>query len=153
MAQSCPDKIYTDQSRLIQILRNLVSNAIKFTREGSVEVIITDCPDTCQELKNLEQATIAFIVKDTGIGIPKDKLELIFKAFSQADGGINRQYGGTGLGLTISKKLSILLKGELNCKSEEGKGSTFTLILPVEAVSKEEIEQSTTSQTNPKMIQ
>ncbi len=112
--------IETDRLRLEQILRNLISNALKFTKQGSVDVIIT-----------AENNAVSFSVKDTGIGIPKEKINIIFEAFQQADGSTKRQYGGTGLGLSISRELAKLLGGEITAKSEEGKGSEFTLTIPV----------------------
>lgn len=122
----------TDKVRLQQILKNLLSNAIKFTKQGHVRLDIfkPNPSDTAsnQSLQNTD--CIAFSVTDTGIGIANDKLQDIFQAFQQADGTINRKYGGTGLGLTISMKLSQLLNGQLSVYSEQGKGSTFTLILP-----------------------
>jgi signal transduction histidine kinase/DNA-binding response OmpR family regulator/CHASE3 domain sensor protein len=112
--------IETDRLRLEQILRNLISNALKFTKQGSVDVTITT-----------ENNAVSFSVKDTGIGIPKDKIDIIFEAFQQADGSTKRQYGGTGLGLSISRELAKLLGGEIVAKSEEGKGSEFILMIPV----------------------
>ena len=112
--------IETDRLRLEQILRNLISNALKFTKQGSVslDIISTD-------------NTISFAVKDTGIGIAKEKQETIFEAFQQADGSTRRQFGGTGLGLSISRELAKLLKGKIIINSEEGKGSEFIIIIPV----------------------
>jgi len=115
-----PEQIETDRLRLEQIIRNLISNAIKFTKEGSVELFVRKAGDS-----------IAFEVKDTGIGIPADKQQTIFEAFQQADGSTRRQFGGTGLGLSISRELARLLGGEIHLKSEEGKGSSFTLVIPV----------------------
>jgi signal transduction histidine kinase/DNA-binding response OmpR family regulator/CHASE3 domain sensor protein len=112
--------IETDKLRLQQILRNLISNALKFTRHGSVILTIEK-----------DEQKISFSVKDTGIGIPEEKQQTIFEAFQQADGSTRRQYGGTGLGLSISRELAKLLGGEIRLVSEEGKGSEFTLILPV----------------------
>ena len=111
----------TDEQRLQQILRNLLSNAFKFTDEGSVTLrIMPEAP-----------GIIAFEVEDTGVGIPEDKLSLIFEAFQQADGTTSRKYGGTGLGLNISREIARLLGGELRVKSTSGVGSTFTLSLPI----------------------
>ena len=120
MAENAPTQIETDRLRLEQILRNLISNALKFTKKGSVIVKITG-----------DEAFISFSVKDTGIGIPEEKHESIFEAFQQADGSTKRQYGGTGLGLSISRQLSKLLSGEITIESEEGKGSEFILTIPV----------------------
>ena len=126
--------LVTDKQRLQQILRNLLSNAFKFTpRSGKVTLSIKPT-DESQSYKNPEMTithnVIAFSVSDTGIGIPKDKLDLIFEAFQQADGSTKRKFGGTGLGLSISRELAHALGGELIVTSEEGKGSTFTLLLP-----------------------
>jgi signal transduction histidine kinase/CheY-like chemotaxis protein/CHASE3 domain sensor protein len=115
-----PLTIETDRLRLNQILRNLVSNAIKFTKKGSVSLHITRKGNDC-----------LFAVKDTGIGISKEKQTIIFEAFQQADGSTRRQFGGTGLGLSISQKLAHLLNGEITLTSEEGGGSEFTLVVPV----------------------
>ncbi|CAM4065648.1 response regulator [Flavobacterium antarcticum] len=118
-----PILIKSDQVRLEQILKNLISNAIKFTTEGSVTVDIV-------KVKN-EKNKVAFIVKDSGIGIPLKKQPLIFEAFQQADGSTKRKYGGTGLGLSISRELSKLLGGEIKLSSEINVGSTFTLTIPI----------------------
>lgn len=115
--------ITTDKQRVEQIIKNLLSNAFKFTpASGTVELRI-----------NRRDATlICFHVSDTGIGIPHEKLELIFQAFQQADGSTKRKYGGTGLGLSISRELAHALGGEIELKSTEGKGSVFTLCLSLE---------------------
>jgi CheY-like chemotaxis protein len=116
-----PAAIVTDEQRLEQILRNLLSNAVKFTHEGSVTLRIT--PGGAD--------TLAFSVTDTGVGIPDEKLALIFEAFQQADGTTSRKYGGTGLGLNISREIARLLSGEIRVSSTPGEGSTFTLLLPI----------------------
>jgi PAS domain S-box-containing protein len=121
LAPGLPETIRTDATRVKQVLKNLLANAFKFTRQGSVRVRIAP-----YGLK-----AVAFAVIDTGIGIARDKQRLIFEAFQQADGSTSRQYGGTGLGLSISRELTQLLGGELEVASEPGKGSTFTLILPL----------------------
>jgi CheY-like chemotaxis protein/HAMP domain-containing protein len=125
----------TDEQRLEQILRNLVSNAFKFT-DAKGTVILNVHPaqsDTTFTNPSLYDAAaiVAFSVTDTGIGIPAHKLAVIFEAFQQADGSTKRKYGGTGLGLSISRELSQVLGGEIQVESQEGKGSTFTLFLPV----------------------
>ena len=118
-----PIVIKTDKMRLEQILKNLISNAIKFTDKGSVSLEIKVNTD--------DDKIICFIVKDTGIGIPLGKQPLIFEAFQQADGSTKRKYGGTGLGLSISRELAKLLRGEIILHSKENEGSTFTLCIPV----------------------
>lgn len=117
-----PEDLRTDPQRLEQILRNLLSNAFKFTSKG--EVVLTVSP--VDDRKNLK-----FTVKDTGIGVPADMQSIVFEAFQQVDGSTRRKFGGTGLGLSISRELSKLLGGEISLKSEEHKGSEFSLILPV----------------------
>jgi PAS domain S-box-containing protein len=116
-----PAVIRTDMPRLKQVLKNLLANAFKFTRQGGVSL----------EISRPEPGRIAFAVSDTGIGIPADKQKIIFDAFQQADGTTSRQYGGTGLGLSISRELTRLLGGEIRVHSQPGKGSTFTLVLPL----------------------
>jgi signal transduction histidine kinase len=115
-----PAAIRTDMPRLKQVLKNLLANAFKFTRQGGVSLRVVPA-----------EGRIAFAVADTGIGIPAEKQKIIFEAFRQADGTTSRQYGGTGLGLSISRELTRLLGGEIQVASEPGKGSTFTLYLPV----------------------
>ncbi|HXS58454.1 MAG TPA: response regulator [Hanamia sp.] len=115
--------IISDKMRLEQILKNLLSNAIKFTEEGEVSLHISS---------DITGKKTLFAVKDTGIGIAGDKLNLIFEAFQQADGSTRRKYGGTGLGLSISRQLARLLGGEIELKSTEGTGSLFTLTLPID---------------------
>ncbi len=112
-----PLYIYSDEQRLQQVLENLLSNAFKFTHKGEVRLEIRVEPDS----------GIAFSIVDTGIGIPKEKHELIFQAFQQADGTTSRKYGGTGLGLSISREIANLINGEIRVISEENKGSIFTL--------------------------
>jgi signal transduction histidine kinase/DNA-binding response OmpR family regulator/HAMP domain-containing protein len=130
-----PEYIITDVQRVQQILKNLISNAIKFTAAGSITLHIHK-PKEGTEFQNKDlniDNTIAISVIDTGIGIPKDKQKIIFEAFRQADGTTSRRFGGTGLGLSISRNFAKLLGGEMHLKSEEGKGSTFCLYLPIEA--------------------
>ncbi|MCX4820955.1 HAMP domain-containing protein [Streptomyces sp. NBC_01142] len=131
-APGVPVDLLTDDSRLRQVLRNLISNAVKFTERGSVELYIEPAADG--ELPGPVHrggAIVAFRVKDTGIGIAEQQLEVIFGAFQQADGTTSRKYGGTGLGLSISREIAHLLGGALTAESAPGKGSTFTLYLPV----------------------
>ena len=123
--QKMPFKIKTDPLRLRQILNNLLSNAVKFTREGYVEFGYDIVPGKEQ---------LRFFVKDTGIGIPEDKKELIFQRFQQLDDSKTRLYPGTGLGLAISKRLTHLLGGRIWVESEEGKGSVFSFTIPIKIV-------------------
>ena len=121
IAPGTPEFIETDQQRLSQILKNLLSNALKFTEQGSVGVRIAPLPGE----------RVAFAVSDTGIGIATHQQDIIFEAFRQADGSTHRRFGGTGLGLSISRDLARLLGGDLTVQSAPGQGSTFTLTLPL----------------------
>lgn len=122
-----PKTIVTDGQRVQQILRNLLSNSLKFTQKGEVRLTIRKQP---QE-PPLSGEWIVFDVMDTGIGIPEEKHGLIFEAFQQADGTVSRKYGGTGLGLSISRDLAKLLGGFIRMESKPGLGSTFSLYLPL----------------------
>ncbi|MFF4956581.1 HAMP domain-containing protein [Streptomyces sp. NPDC001222] len=137
-----PATLHTDEQRLLQVLRNLLSNAVKFTDTGAVELVIRpaggDVPMAIREqlleagsLREPDAELIAFSVADTGIGIAASKMRVIFEAFKQADGTTSRKYGGTGLGLSISREIARLLGGEIHAQSEPGRGSTFTLYLPL----------------------
>jgi PAS domain S-box-containing protein len=126
-----PDTIRTDRQKLEQILRNLITNAIKFTHQGKVEVEFRrPFADPMLPLWLNPTETIAINVTDTGIGIPAESREGIFDAFMQADGSTSRKYGGTGLGLSISKKLAKLLGGDICLVSTDAEGSVFTLFIP-----------------------
>ncbi|KAI0394057.1 putative histidine kinase group protein [Xylariaceae sp. FL0594] len=120
---SVPDYVVGDSFRLRQIILNLVGNAIKFTEHGEVSLTISESKGP--KPKNPNEYAIEFVVSDTGIGIPQDKLDLIFDTFQQADGSMTRKFGGTGLGLSISKRLVTLMGGDLWVRSEFGKGSSF----------------------------
>lgn len=118
-----PDFLSGDPIKLNQVLTNLLGNAVKFTRKGYVKLEIKVLES------NNESVVLQFVVSDTGIGIPKEKLNVIFQEFSQASYDVNLEYGGTGLGLTISQKILQMHKSELHVKSEEGKGSEFSFTL------------------------
>jgi PAS domain S-box-containing protein len=120
-----PRTMKGDPGRLRQVLINLLGNAIKFTAHGSVTLSLTLAGETD------DRCDIGFAVSDTGIGIPQDKQKLIFEAFSQVDGSTTRQYGGTGLGLTICRRLVILMQGDITLSSEPGRGSTFRFTVPL----------------------
>lgn len=132
----------TDPTRLIQILNNLVSNAIKFTQNGKVMVIVAQ-PAANQ---------ISFTVKDTGIGIPSEKLETLFQPFQQADSSTTREYGGTGLGLTITKNLCELMNGTLTVTSVPGKGSEFVATIEANASDTDGINDLQNDQVNEKAL-
>ncbi|MFL5728170.1 MAG: response regulator, partial [Cytophagaceae bacterium] len=133
-----PEAIETDSQRLNQILKNMLSNAFKFTEKGEVKLKISKASKgnwkTHNPVLDNAKTVIAFAISDTGIGIPKDKQNLIFEAFQQAEGSTSRKYGGTGLGLSISRGLAELLGGSLELESEPDKGSVFTLFLPLDGV-------------------
>jgi CheY-like chemotaxis protein/signal transduction histidine kinase len=120
IAEDCPPAITTDRQRLEQILKNLLSNAFKFTEKGGVDLRITRAGNS-----------LSLAVVDSGIGVSAEQHQAIFEAFRQADGAINRKYGGTGLGLSISRELARLLGGSITLESRPGEGSTFTVTIPL----------------------
>ena len=133
---SIPDVLIGDPVRLNQIILNLAGNAIKFTEKGSVQIKVSLASGDPSTMMN-----IRFSVIDTGIGIPKDKLETVFESFKQANSSDTRKYGGTGLGLSISRQLVELHGGEIKIESEEGAGTTFSFILSFEKGSGERLHK------------
>lgn len=126
IAKNTPNVLMGDPARLTQILNNLVSNALKFTEDGKVSLEVSS-------LKNEDEIiTLQFAITDTGIGIEEDRMDTIFNSFTQASENTKRLFGGTGLGLTISKQLTELQGGKISVESEEGKGSTFFVELTFE---------------------
>ena len=119
--KALPEYLETDPQRLNQVLKNLLSNALKFTEEGFISL----------EVQKKEESDVEFVVKDTGIGIKKEKQKTVFEAFQQADGGTARRYGGTGLGLSISREIAKLLGGNISLESEPEKGSVFKVQVPI----------------------
>ncbi|HXD77826.1 MAG TPA: HAMP domain-containing protein [Puia sp.] len=131
-----PQNIETDLQRLNQILKNLLSNSFKFTEKGEVKLRIYEANHNWKPgTPTLDSArqVVAFAISDTGIGIPQEKQNIIFEAFQQAEGSTSRKYGGTGLGLSISRGLAELLGGTIELESTQGRGSTFTLFVPIES--------------------
>ncbi|WOX20598.1 HAMP domain-containing protein [Streptomyces solicathayae] len=131
VAPDVPEELTTDEERVRQILRNLLSNALKFTDEGGVVVTVEYAPadEPPVDLRG-DRPVLAFRVTDTGVGIPAERLAHIFEAFQQGDGTTARRYGGTGLGLSISREVAGLLGGTIRAESTPGRGSRFTFYLP-----------------------
>jgi len=126
VSEEVPEMVSGDHMRLRQVLINLIGNAVKFTQRGKVGVRVSDGGMTSNGKREIK-----FTVTDTGIGISDDKKELLFQAFSQVDPSLSRRYGGTGLGLTISKEIVELMGGTISFVSEEGVGSTFSFTIPL----------------------
>jgi CheY-like chemotaxis protein len=120
--EGAPDSIVSDGEKIRQILINFLSNSVKFTRHGGATISLQAGTDNAVCLR----------VTDTGIGIPADKHDLVFEAFKQADGSTSRRFGGTGLGLTISRELARLMGGDIQVESEPDKGTSFSLLLPLQ---------------------
>ena len=141
LADNLPETIRTDRQRLNQIIKNFFSNAFKFTATGSVTLRVSrpgpgdDATSMCVKTGLDPEKSVCLSVVDTGSGIEEGKQKQIFEAFHQADGSISRKYGGTGLGLSISRELARLLGGRIGLESESGKGSAFTLYLPLDLAS------------------
>lgn len=132
-APDLPEKVSGDVTRTRQILVNLLNNAVKFTESGEIYV------DVSAETINEQKIALTISVRDTGMGIPKDRIQMLFEAFNQLDSSTTRKFGGTGLGLSISKELSHLMGGSLWVESDQGKGSTFSYKIVVEKIVSEEI--------------
>lgn len=126
VSSNIPPYLVGDPNRLQQVLNNLINNAIKFTEEGEVRI------DVKKKKTSGHSLVLQFVIKDTGIGIPSNSMGLLFKSFSQVDGSNTRKYGGTGLGLVITKQLVELMGGSIWVESEEGEGSVFSFVLPFE---------------------
>jgi signal transduction histidine kinase/DNA-binding response OmpR family regulator len=145
----CPNTdiiLFSDQARLAQITKNLLSNAFKFTPEGGkvcMTYSIAGNDILFRSKKLLQSSQVARIcIKDTGIGIPEEKQQLIFEAFQQADGSTSRKFGGTGLGLSITQELVTLMGGEIHLNSNENEGSIFSVFLPIDNVEEDEIKNN-----------
>ena len=120
IADNVPERLIGDELRITQVLNNLISNAVKFTHTGRIGVEVTKTYSSADEVE------LFFMVIDTGIGIDEKDMDKLFKDFSQVDASITRKFGGTGLGLSVSKQLVELMKGNINVQSEKGKGSNFS---------------------------
>jgi CheY-like chemotaxis protein len=145
---NAPHFVWGDPGRMRQIITNLISNSIKFTFRGHVRLSLHMIH------KDNNQPWLRIAIEDTGIGIPADKLETVFEKFSQADTSVTRKFGGTGLGLTITRQLVRLMGGEIHVESVEGKGSTFWFTVPLQIATPEAVaaEQSTRTGMYPQTI-
>ncbi len=138
-ADAAPASIFTDEQRVQQVLRNLLSNAFKFTEAGEVKLHVAG---TEERAEDGTPYVVSIAVSDTGIGVAQDKLRLIFEAFQQADGTTSRRYGGTGLGLSISREIVRMLGGEIRVRSTPGVGSTFEFLLPTYVEAPEPVQET-----------
>lgn len=138
---SIPDTLIGDATRLTQILVNLIGNAIKFTHQGSVSI------EVYNKLQHENKVIVGFKITDTGIGIDKEKLNEVFERFNQGEDSTTRNYGGTGLGLSIVKKLILLQNGDIEVKSEQGKGTTFSFYIPYD-IAKEQLNSKPIANIN-----
>jgi len=146
VSDDAPVEIVSDRKRIVQIIRNLVSNAVKFTEQGSVTISFGRPAAAGTDLTGSGLAAdecLAIVVRDTGIGMTPEQQKIVFEAFQQADGGTSRKYGGTGLGLSISRELAHLLNGKICCQSEPDEGSTFSLYLPIKTERTRDAERGT----------
>jgi CheY-like chemotaxis protein len=150
ISRNLPQSIESDEQRIIQIIRNFMSNAFKFTESGKVGLSVAKAKLSSLpfELKDKKGDFIQFTVSDSGIGISKDKQRIIFEAFQQAEGSTSRKFGGTGLGLAISRAMTELLGGQITVDSEEGNGSIFSLILPLNI----DVNQSRSAAKNKEVV-
>ena len=150
LSEDVPKYLKGDPKLLRQIILNLMSNSIKFTSQGSI-VLSVSCAAEHEKIEKDNKLYLEFCVEDTGIGIPQEKLESIFDSFSQADNSISKKYGGTGLGLTITKKFVVAMGGSIHASSREGQGSKFVFSLPFELGDSNNIESADYNvQTAPK---
>jgi signal transduction histidine kinase/HAMP domain-containing protein/ActR/RegA family two-component response regulator len=146
ISEDAPQALTTDRHLLEQVLKNLLANSFKFTERGAVRLRVERAPQNLRFLSDSlrdPRGVVAFAVSDTGIGIPRDWHQRVFDAFQQGDTSITRKFGGTGLGLTISREYARVLGGEITLQSTPGAGSTFTLFLPVDRSS--ELEEATSA--------
>lgn len=148
IGERLPARVIGDVTRVRQVLTNLISNAVKFTDGGSIEVSAR-ASDLCDSTRSCR---LHIAVSDTGIGIPQERMDRLFKSFSQIDASINRRYGGTGLGLAICKRLTELMNGELNVESREGAGTTFSFWLPVGMAEETNVRAETPHASIPRRI-